>query len=177
MELNPSITELIYLASNDQDVMFDGKTWRAFPFKITQVSDKGDGNLSSIQIAVANQTGEISALVVKNRGFGGQKATLILVVRDSGGTVSEAFRQTFTVRKSQVRDNAAVFEMNRQDIMSLPFPSQLFFRDRCRFFYKGGLCGYTGALVTCDRTLRGPNGCDAHSNTTQHGGFPGIIRR
>jgi hypothetical protein len=32
----------------------------------------------------------------------------------------------------------------------------------------------TGIMPSCDLSLQGPNGCAAHNNTQNFGGFPGL---
>lgn len=42
----------------------------------------------------------------------------------------------------------------------------------CELAYKGPECGYTGGLPTCDKTLRGANGCQIHGNSHRFPGAP-----
>ena len=40
----------------------------------------------------------------------------------------------------------------------------------CELAYKGEECGHTGALPTCDHTLKGPNGCERHGHAHRYPG-------
>jgi phage-related protein len=45
--------------------------------------------------------------------------------------------------------------------------------EKCELTYKGPECGYAGALQTCDKTLKGPNGCERHGNSYRFPAAPG----
>jgi phage-related protein len=185
LELRVNEAERIYLCSDNAPVIFadsggTDREWRPFPFLIGDKREEGDGNLSSLTIAVSNISGEMSRMMEVNRGFIGRIVILALVCKISG-VPAIAYRETFRIQNQSETEQAATFTLGNENLFRFVFPAARFFRSRCRWMYKASLCQYAGALATCDKTLRGGNGCEAHGadsavHPRRYGGFPGIPR-
>ena len=80
----------------------------------------------------------------------------------------------YDITASSSTDWTVSWTLGSENALALPFPRFKQRRDRCRFRYKDQDCGYSGGLATCDLSLDGSNGCTAHSNEINFGGFPGI---
>lgn len=175
IELFPNSAETVYLTNDNMDVVFDSKLYRAFPFEVGEYEHDSSGNISELRLVVGNQNGEMGAIVERNRGFAGREVVMRLVVLDTTiNDTYEAFSVTFQVKGASYNDDAAVFPLGKDSFAVTMFPRGKLWRERCRFAYKGPLCGFSGALPTCDRALRSPNGCEAHVNEGRFGGAPGI---
>ena len=46
--------ESIYICHNNEDVMWNGQLWQAFPFELGEVNEDGTGSLPSIDLSVDN---------------------------------------------------------------------------------------------------------------------------
>ena len=166
-----------YTESIDYGVNSSGQAinYEPFPFSIEKIEEDSEGTLPSIAISVSNVTREIQALLEAYGGLIGQVTRLMLVnVTDLNG--SPLLEYAGEVVSLTASESAVVFEVAAFRLASQPVPSKRALSDFCRFKYKGGRCGYTGALPTCDKVLGGDNGCEAHANQERFGGFPSMPR-
>lgn len=174
IELNPNPTTVIRLTNNNADVTFQSNVYTKFPFVIGRREEDTQGSLNRLVIVVSNVTQEFSQLLDKNIGFTGQAVIVSLMY----GTVPTlAFSETFRIVTSKVTSKVAQFTLGNDDLLRIKFPAQTFFRKRCRWTYKGPRCAYKGDLPTCDFGAYTANGCAAHDNIPQFGGFLGIPAR
>lgn len=173
LEVEISETTSLYLTTNNESVTYDSKTWIPFPLDIGDHDDDISGTLPEKPIRFSNASGELAVQIEQNRGFVGKKAVLYLVTLAGGVTL--AYKSTFRIARASYDENAAEFLLGNFDVMKLPFPRPTFLRHRCPYYYKGTLCAYSGAIVDCDKTLWGDNGCTAHDNEAHFGGFPGLV--
>lgn len=81
----------------------------------------------------------------------------------------------FEIISASSSDFQVSWTLGMQNLIDQKFPGRTQFRDRCGLRYKGSECGYVGPLPTCSYTLTGSNGCQAHNNAPQFGGFPGLM--
>jgi phage-related protein len=169
LELHPSAAEVVYLVNDNKVHTIGGIDYLPFPFSIDAQEKDGTGNLGTCSISIANTDNFFGHMLERSRGFSGEN--VIMRIINSGSVV---LSQSFRVQTVSVGRSAASFTVGNEDLLKVGFPSQKYFRNRCRRQYKGTLCGYAGALATCDRTLRSTNGCEAHSNSSRGGMFPGI---
>ena len=150
--------------------------YEPFPFSVEKIDEDSEATLPSIAISVSNVTREIQALLEAYGGLIGQATRLQLVNTTALGSppllMYDGEVVSLTASEAAVVFEVAAFRLARQ-----PVPSKRALSDFCRFKYKGGRCGYTGALPTCDKVLGGENGCEAHSNQERFGGFPSMPRR
>jgi phage-related protein len=168
-ELHPTSVERVYLCADNQPVTFDSNEYLPYPFSIEMQEHDGKGNLMQVTLVVPNTNYFISDMLERSRGFTGRKVILSLI--NDGNLV---LRQTFRVQTSTVNEASGQFIIGFDDLLKISIPATKYFRDRCPWRYKGVECKYAGALQTCDRTLRSTNGCEAHENTINFGGYPGI---
>lgn len=174
LELYPNATQTAYMTCNNSNILFGGIIYQAVPFDVGEQTEDGSGNPSSLTINVSNVTCEMSGMLERNRGFQNRKVTLRLICIPESGIPVEALSQTFRVQRTVVTDTVCTFTLGNDDLFKASYPQQKFFRERCRWQYGGAMCGYTGSLPKCDKTLRGADGCEAHANARRFGGFPGI---
>lgn len=82
----------------------------------------------------------------------------------------------FKVVGAAVKGNIVTWTLGDDNPLASPFPRRRQLMDRCSWRYKSNNCGYAGGMSSCDLTLNGSNGCAAHDNDLNFGGFPGINR-
>jgi phage-related protein len=170
-ELHPTATERVYLCDDNQAVTYNSIEYKPFPFKVEDQDMDGSGNIPALSLTIPNTTNFVSLMLERSRGFTGR--IIILTLINSGRQVR---RQTFRTQGVTVTEQAAQFTIGFDDLYKIAFPSGRMIRNRCPFQYKGTLCGYAGALPTCDHTARSNNGCEAHENAPRIGAFLGIPR-
>ena len=176
LELYPNGSDIVRIVNDNQLVSFGGNDYFPFPFIVGDREENGRGNLTSLTITICNVENVLSELIDVNDGFEGQKVIYRLI---NNGV--QAYAETFRVQLANVNSREARFTVGDDDLLKVAFPTGRFYRSRCRFSYRGGLCQYVGAIATCDLSLRSSKGCEAHSadsalHPKRFAGFPGIPR-
>lgn len=173
LDFLPSATEVYRLCSTNMEIELGGECYRPFPFSISAISEEGNGALTNLQITCSNLSDEFSGIAEANRGFTGATVVLRLALASQEGVAEQIFAETFRIQTARISRTDAVFTVGNEDLMGQDIPSRRF-SGKCPLSYKGDLCGYAGAIATCDRTLNGSNGCTAHDNQARFGGWPAI---
>lgn len=164
----------LYVAHNNEDVVYKSQTYVAYPFEITVRAEAGA--VPSVTLDAVDYEGVLTQHMKDYDGMTG--SVVILRVVNSANLAGEPeLEESFTVIGSSEKDFKINFSLGAENALRLAFPRSRQMRDRCRWRYKGVECAYAGALGTCDLTLDGPNGCEVHSNEANFGGFPGLVSR
>ncbi len=98
-----------------------------------------------------------------------------------------------TIRDLSINQDSISAKLAVYNLYRTSFPKNRLQRGHCRFGYRSAKCGYnipveTGGLPTCDKSLDGPNGCEAHGaneaslgepviHPSRFGGAPSIPRQ
>ncbi|CDT54306.1 Putative Phage-related protein-like (fragment) [Vibrio coralliirubri] len=85
--------------------------------------------------------------------------------------------ETFQVTGASAKNYEVSWTLGAMDLLRVRTPRRRQMRNRCCWRYKSKECGYTGAQKYCDLSLQGLNGCTAHDNEGNFGGFPGITNQ
>ncbi len=165
------IVETLHFARNTEDLEFQGKTYVAshFDFDIKSAA----GNQPELTLNVVDYSRAIQARMQEFGGGVGSEVTLTIVNTANLEQPPEV-QEEFEVTGASVADYRVDFTLGAENPLMMRFPPGRMYKDRCRWRYKGEQCGYSGPLPRCDYTLQGENGCAAHNNTRNFGGFPGI---
>tara|TARA_R110000851_G_C13102760_1_gene569244 strand:- start:27304 stop:27942 length:639 start_codon:yes stop_codon:yes gene_type:complete len=167
------LVETLYLVKNTEDVIYDGQTYTAFAFDIS-TEDSVDG-ASSVSLTVTDYSQAIQARAEAYGGCVGSSVEIIIIASTSVGTsLKPEVTEFFEIISASAENYIISWTMGAEDILAQRFPRRKQMRDRCSWVYKGNECTYAGEVTTCDRSLLGDNGCQAHNNTINFGGFPGI---
>lgn len=163
--------ESIYICHNNEDVMWNGQLWQAFPFELGEVKEDGTGSLPSIDLSVDN-TGRALDYYL-NQGDGGVQSTVILRVvipSDEVPGVAE-IEEIFSVEDTTVTEQYIKFSLGNAYPASSRRPVGVYKKNACPYKYKGVECACTSELTDCDHTL---TACRARGNSKRFGGFAGI---
>ena len=163
--------ESIYICHNNEDVMWNGQLWQAFPFELGEVKEDGTGSLPSIDLSVDN-TGRALDYYL-NQGDGGVQSTVILRVvipSDEVPGVAE-IEEIFSVEDTTVTEQYVKFSPGNAYPASSRRPVGVYKKNACPYKYKGVECACTSELTDCDHTL---TACRARGNSKRFGGFAGI---
>ena len=146
------------------------------PFPVTHGESKEDANadLDDVTLTIGNPSREVVAKLDAH-DMVGQPVRILLVNRaDLLSGIATRIDEYEILGGITVTARAITARIGRYSLLRRSFPGELAMRDHCGFLYRGDRCGYTGAITTCDKTLSGSNGCEAHSNETRFGGHPSM---
>lgn len=166
-------SNILLLTPNPAPVTFDGETYQPRLVQIDQVQLDSRGGQASVQVTVGNVGREVSAYLetVEVRGA---RVTIKYVNSATLADPTAIFiEERYEIQAVRVAgDISVIFTLGRERVASTLLPAARFYRDHCRWLYKGSQCGYAGPLASCDHILEGANGCRAHSNIPRFGGYP-----
>ncbi|PWM78780.1 MAG: hypothetical protein DBY32_04720 [Phascolarctobacterium sp.] len=163
--------ESIYICRNNEDVVWNGQLWQAFPFDLGEVKEDGTGSLPSIDLSVDN-TGRALDYYL-NQGGGGVNSRIILrVVIPSEDIPAEAeIEEIYSVTSTTVTEQYVKFSLGNAYPAQSRRPIGVYKKNACPFKYKGVECAATSDLPDCDHTL---TACRERGNSKRFGGFAGI---
>jgi phage-related protein len=166
-----NVIDTLRFAKNSENVIFQGDVFQAANFDLkVEIEDQKE---PSISITAQDTTKTLSTYIDLYDGLVKSDVTLFVVHEDSLDGPAEV-EESFVVIDSSVQEYVVTMNLGVQSAVSSRFPNFRQFRNRCAWKYKGERCKYVGAMPTCDFTRDGANGCIAHGNEPNFGGFPGL---
>lgn len=178
VEIFDSVTqtypETVYVANNAENVVFEGETYVAFPFNVDLKYEAG--SIPQISLTAKDYQKVLLAKLDLYSGAIGSRVTITVVNTGNLSQGSEV-EEIFEVIGSGANDWSITLQLGAESAIAKNFPTRTQMRDRCSWRYKGPECTYSGAMPTCDLSLQGTNGCAAHSNSENFGGFPSLVNR
>lgn len=164
--------EKINLVRNNESIVHMGVTYEPCEFDFSLKSEAGSA--PSIDVTIVDFSRAVQNQMENYGGGVGCNVTLSILNRESIG-YSVELEQKYKVVSSSVTNYVITWELGSEDALAISFPRRRMLRDRCSWRYKDpATCGYVGPLATCDLSLKGANGCDAHGNEQRFGGFPSL---
>jgi phage-related protein len=169
-----SIVETVFVANNNEPLVYRNETYVAFPFNITLRQEAGA--LPEITLTAMDLN---RVLLDKLQLYGGASGSVVIIRIVNSGNLSGApdYEETFEVTETSANSYSISAKLGIDTALSKMFPRRTQLRDRCPWRYKSVECSYTGPLPTCTLSLQGPNGCAAHNNTPNFGGRPAVRNR
>lgn len=164
--------EWVRLAKNSESVTFEGEVWQASNFSVS-VSQR-TGEEPSISISAIDITGVIRGYMERYDGGVGFPVRYVIANADRLDQPAELSESFVILSASAPAGFQVRFTVGSESPLRLRFPISIQEPDRCRFKYKGARCKYAGPLTSCDYSKDGANGCVAHDNETNFGGFPAL---
>jgi hypothetical protein len=163
----------LYAANNNDDYVFNGITYSPIPFEITLTQEKEKTPTAQIQVYDLGQI--FQAALQAYGGTLGWPARL-KVVNTSSPTPQIEIEQNYEIVAAQATDTdySITFTLGAENPLTLAFPFRKQYQQRCFWAYKDSNCQYSGSMPTCDYTFSQSNGCIAHGNSANYGGFPGL---
>lgn len=162
-----------------EEITFRGNTY--YPFPITHSSDTEDteANLPEVGLTVANVSRELMTTISTYGGLIGQPVRIMLVNTTDLESNTAVTQQDFQIRNLSFNEESVTANLALYNLYRTTFPRNRLMRGHCRFAYRGIQCGYSiavsdGGLAECDKSLDGPNGCEAHGTNESTLGFPVI---
>lgn len=164
----------LYFCSNNEDILFAGQTYTAFPFYLEPTKQSSKAELPTVSLKVCNVTQLIHAYLEDLDGAIGAKVTVRVV---NAGHLSENYSElemTFNVVASQAEADWITFTLGAASPLRKRFPQHRYIALHCNWEFKGFECAYGGIETTCDRTLKR---CKQLGNSARFGGYPGLNQK
>lgn len=166
-----NITETLRVVQNKENYVYKGNTYVALNFK-TDFTQESNAE-PTMRLIFEDVTGVIRDRMEEYNGGIGSSVKMMVI--NTGDTDGEAeIEDVYDVVSATASGILITWSLGAENPLKYQFPYRRQYRDRCPWVYKGVRCGYTGALPTCDYTLNGTNGCRAHNNIVNFGGFPAL---
>lgn len=166
-----TLIETLRLTNNSTGITWNGNPYAPAQFDLDLSAESG--KQSSLQLEIWDIARAIQSRMQEYGG--GVGFTVTVTVLNSGNLSQPAeIQETFEITGASASQYKVRFTLGSENALAKNFPRRVQTRDFCQWRYRSTECGYTGGLPTCDLTLKGPNGCSAHNNTINFGGFPGI---
>lgn len=174
LDIDLSNGDVIRVCYNNEDVLWNGNLYQAFPFELGEVSEGTDGSDPSVELKVDNTSRALSYYIEESGGAVNMAVTLRVVNTENLLSAEPELEEIFTVQKTNVAEDFVTFTLGAEYSARTRRPLNRYMKNNCPFKYKGVRCGYSGGATTCYHTL---TDCRNHGNSRRFGGFPGIDQK
>jgi hypothetical protein len=159
---------------NSEAITLNGNTYEPAAFDIELREEAGA--MQTVNLSIKDYT---RAIQQKMQLYGGGIGFGVTVSVVNAGNLAHPpeVQEFFEVVGADSSNYVCNFTLGAENTVAKTFPRRRQTRDYCQWRYKGQECGYSGNLPSCDLTLKGPNGCQAHGNAIRFGAFRGINTR
>lgn len=172
-EVQVGDVERLFLVNNEEDVVFDGQTYRKFPIAFSEMEENLRGDLPVLDVAVSNATLEVQAFLERRNGLLDREVRITFVSEALLDDPAAAVSQVFTITSSTADADQVSFRLSQLPLLEINLPHQHYSRTRCRFGFKSPECGFTlDSSTTCSKLQFGENGCSAHGALELAAGQP-----
>ncbi len=162
---------VLYLVKNTEDIVFQARTYTAFPFELDPVSESSKGEIPALQLRMSNVTRVLEGYLEELDGAIG---TTVLIRIINAAHLSEDFSElemAYDVTATNSDAQWITFSLGAPNPLRRPFPRKRYMPESCNWEFKSAECAYAGAATSCARTL---DACRTLSNSARFGGFPGL---
>lgn len=173
----PSAIENIKIVNNNEDIVWAGSTWQAFPFKMESDIAEQSGEVQQVSISVANASRVMQRYLMEYDLWlklnPHQNITVKIHIISTADLSNTTPIRMFEFKVNSFSTNAYAVKLNlsQDNIYMKRFPPNRITR-RCRWKFGSIECGYTPAAgETCDKSL---SACRSFNNSTRFGGFPSV---
>ena len=154
-----------------EDVIYKGVSYTGGDFDFTIRSDNNKMPVGTL--SCYDPSGQLHQLL--EHSYGAVDAKVVIKVVNTASLDKEPeFEELFAVGRSSMKGGYVQFELTVPNYIAMRCPPRLFIREFCGWTYRDKSCGYKGDKPTCDYSLRSNNGCVAHDNSSNFGGFPSM---
>lgn len=163
-----------YFAEHNEDVVFDGITYAAFPITYDSIPESSDGQINVVEISVSNVNRFIQALL-EIYDLKEKKVSIKLVWANQLADAGAYIEDIYYIDSYTSDENVAVFICAPKfDILGIKLPRRIYNRNNCSHTFKDAGCKYTGAETACNKTKQQ---CKSYNNFTEFGAEPSVPTR
>jgi len=175
----PGIDETVRVVRNNEDLVWKGETWAAFPFELDEIGDSSKGEVPQVNVRVSNVSRALEAYLYeydtycKVSGFEPITVKIYVVntkVIQADGNAEPEVEHEFELKQPRTDSKWVTFILGAANPFNRRFPRNRIIKNFCRYRFMDTRCGYTGPATSCDKTL---TMCRTLENSTRFGGFPG----
>lgn len=173
----PSLTEVIRIVSNNEDISWNGETWQKFPFELDEISESSTAETSQFSIKVGNANNVIGQYIrqyeawLKLNSYKAITCTLYVVNSKDLQNTEPTYSTNLILSSSSLNMIEATFTVSARDMFRFRIPLYNMYPNSCRFTLKDSRCKYSGVATTCNKSLAN---CKTLNNEANYGGFPTI---
>jgi hypothetical protein len=155
----------VHICNNGRDITLGTTTYTGLGRKAISAVGFGESlgvEVPAPSVSIVSNDQTYQAHVISD-SLRDDTATITIAYYDSGAWTSTGWATTFRVDTDGGGANGVTVNLRSSDaVKGLSVPRRTTQEDGCQHDFKRGLCGYRGALKSCDKTLNGVNGCKAH---------------
>lgn len=157
-----------------EDLTFEDHLFVASDFDFEVSTDANE--MPTAKLTGYDPSATIHRLLEQAHGAADSEVRLIIVNTEEIAAKNwrPEYEEHFLVSRTSVKGGRVEFQLGMPNYTTIRFPRRIMMSQYCSFLFKDERCGYTGGLASCDYSLRGENGCIAHQNSENFGGFPSI---
>ena len=160
----------IYLVRNTEDIIWNRKTWIAFPFDLDDIKES-KSEFPEINLKVSNVTRYLQPYIEEYKGLVGSDVVIRVVHSGHLNLNQSELEENFTITSTSANALFVTFKLGGNFPINTRFPSERYLKNFCPLIFKSVSCGYNGATTSCDKTL---TACRAMGNSKRFGGYPTI---
>jgi lambda family phage minor tail protein L len=166
--------ENLYFASYDEDVVFNGITYRAFPIGHETISENTNGEIDGVRVKISNVSRLIQYYLETN-DFRGKAVSITTVWGNRLSDAESCIVDEYTIESYTATELDVVFFLtSKLDVLDVSLPGRMYSRNYCGWKFKSSECGYVGSETSCNKTFQR---CKELLNQQRFGGFPGVPLR
>jgi hypothetical protein len=169
--LSGQLVETLYVVRNSEPIQFNGNIYQESSFDL-ELKEQANAQ-PTVQLTFNDYTRALQARMQAYGGGVGFKVNAYIVNAGNLGQGPE-LTEYFEVIGASAQQYVCTFTLGAENTVMQTFPRRMQTRDYCQWRYRSPECGYNGPNPSCDLSFKGPNGCAAHNNTINFGGFPAI---
>ena len=158
-----------YLCNNNEDVVFQTRTYTAFPFELQPAKASNSGEISTAQILVYDVKRAIRPQLAQLNGGVGSTARIYYI---NAGLLAEDYAATtmdFSVLSATAPDMQIIIKLGVPNPLRQRYPADRYIASHCNWQPNSVECSLTG--IVCNRTY---DRCLALVNTRRFGGKLGM---
>lgn len=172
--LDINLPQTVRICYNNEDIVWNGNVYQAFPFQIGNVSEETDGSDPNVELKIDNTTQALEQYIEEGNGGNGTQVIIRVVNTEALDNTEAEIEEYFTVTKCSVDQQWVTFTLGAEYSARTRRPLNRYMKNNCPFKYKGIRCGATSNLTTCNHTL---SHCRARNNSKRFGGYQGIDQK
>ena len=166
---SPASTTL-RLVKNEVNITWDGETWSAFPFGLSDLGESGKNEVPSISLNVSNVSRAMQSYIEQYDGGIDATVTIRVVHADHLAETDPMVELQYTVTGCAANSKEVTFTLGGSNPWRRRAPQNRAFKNSCRWRFKSTRCGYSGSETECSKTI---TRCRALSNSTRFGAYIG----